>query len=126
MQAQITNACSHEIFVILTPSYDKTVPEAPKLGIPSGSTQAYRVNTGTMNLLLWTQREGPPVWQGPVPTLIRKPLLVSDDGVFYDGMKLPSSSEITESPGGRSWIWWIIILLVILCAVYWLLRKKAP
>jgi len=126
MQAQVTNASRGEIFVALTPTSEEVTPEVAPIdtSIPSGSTRAYHVNTGTMNLFIRTQKDGEPVWQGPVPTRIRKPLVYSEMGVSYDGMVLPSVIEENYGPW-KTWIWAVILVLILLGLGYWYLRKRS-
>ena len=121
---QITNSSRHEIFVILTPTYDKRIPKSPTQGIPSSSTKSYHINTGTMNLFIWDTR-GNLVWRGIVPTLIKRPLIFSESGVMYGGNLLPQ--EIpggTVMPAKQNWIIWILILLVIIGIIYGIVRFR--
>jgi len=112
MQVHVKNASHYEIFAALTPTVEPRVPKIPETGIPPGGFQAYHVTTGTMNLYIWRNSEL--IWRGPVPTLVHKPLIFSEQGLYYGGTALPSS-ETYEYHKYGSWLWIIIAIILILC-----------
>ena len=105
---QITNNSRHEISVILTPTYSNIIPNNPTSKIPSNSTKSYPVNTGTMNLFIWSENQL--VWSGVVPTLIKKPLIYSGNVMYSGVVILPFQVSTTK----RGWKLWIIILLIVI------------
>lgn len=139
----VTNASeTTSIYVRFRPPEDANTPSLPDNSIAPGQVEKVAVKDGTMNLFVWTDPKGDPVWKGIIPTKVKNTVVFSPEHnkVLYDGVEIPEGfGPVTDltSPGFSSkskaqsfqiqswWTYFIVALIIVLIlfGTLWYLGK---
>ena len=136
--AHVTNVSSDTpIFVTMNSPDNANTPNPPSTSISPGTTEKIAVKDGTMNMFIWTNVGEDPIWEGIVPTKVKKTIGVSPESqkVMYDGMEIPRGFNPVTDPTGPGfemignnpssklkWVY-LALILILLLGVLWYTDK---